>query len=326
MKRVAVVAGGYSSEYPISVQSGRMLVNEVAKAGYEVYLVEISPQGWFVHLSSDAFIPINRSDFSFRDGQSTVPFDAVVMAIHGTPGEDGRLQGYFDLLDIPYTCCGVMAAAVTFNKHACKLFARQIGLITAESILVRQNDTIDPHAIIKQVGLPCFVKPSESGSSFGVSKVTSEDQLMAAITHAFTESQEVLVEKFIAGTEVTCGMVALPEGDLIFPITEVVSKRDFFDYEAKYNSGLSDEITPARIDEKMADQVREATRKLYHALGCKGITRTDFIISDGKAYLLEVNTVPGMSPNSIIPKQLKTMGITVADMYDRILQNICTKR
>lgn len=326
MKRVAVVAGGYSSEYPISVQSGQMLVNEMAKAKYEVYLVEISPQGWLVHLSPDESIPINRSDFSFSYKGSTINFDAVVMAIHGTPGEDGKLQGYFDLLNIPYTCCGVMAAAVTFNKHACKIFARQIGLNTADSVLIQHNDIIDPHLIIKQLGLPCIVKPTESGSSFGVSKVTSETQLQDAIAHAFSESHEVLIEKFIAGTEVTCGMVALPEGDLVFPITEVVSKRDFFDYEAKYTTGLSEEITPARIDESIAEQVRKATQKLYHTLGCKGITRTDFIISEGKAYLLEVNTVPGMSPNSIIPKQLKTMGITVAEMYDRIIQNICTKR
>jgi len=326
MKKIAVVAGGYSSEYPISVQSGQMLAQEVAKAGYEVYLVEISPQGWRVHLSSDEILPIDRSDFSFRHKGEAVHFDAVVMAIHGTPGEDGRLQGYFDLLNIPYTCCGVMAAAVTFNKHACKLFAQQVGVHTAESVLIRRNETFDPRDIIQQIGLPYFVKPTESRSSFGVSKVTQEEQLTEAITHAFTESSEVIIEKFISGTEVTCGMIALPEGDLIFPITEVVSKRDFFDYEAKYTAGLSEEITPARIEEKMAEQVREATRKLYHALGCKGITRTDFILSDGKAYLLEVNTVPGMSPNSIIPKQLKTMGISVAEMYNRILQNICTER
>ncbi|MGC8802664.1 MAG: D-alanine--D-alanine ligase [Bacteroidales bacterium] len=326
MKKVAVVAGGYSSEYPISVQSGQMLVNEVAKAGYEVYLVEISPQGWLVHLTADEILPIDRADFSFQYKNNVIHFDAVVMAIHGTPGEDGKLQGYFDLLHIPYTCCGVMAAAVTFNKYACKLFARQIGLNTAESVLIQRSDSIDPQIIFEQIGLPCFVKPAESGSSFGVSKVTNENQLQQAVDLAFRESNEVLIEKFIAGTEVTCGMIALPEGDLIFPITEVVSKRDFFDYEAKYTTGLSEEITPARIDESLAEQVRKATQKLYHALGCKGITRTDFIISDGKPYLLEVNTVPGMSPNSIIPKQLKTMGISVADMYDSILQNICTKR
>lgn len=324
MKKVAVVAGGYSSEYPISVQSGQLLVSEVAKAGYEVYLVEISPKGWLVHLTPEVTVPINRADFSFSFGGNTLHFDAVVMAIHGTPGEDGKLQGYFDLLNIPYTCCGVMAAAVTFNKHACKVFAQQIGLNTAESVLVRHTDPIDAHAIIERVGLPCFVKPTESGSSFGVSKVSEVTKLKDAIMQAFQESQEVLIEKSLKGTEVTCGMVALPEGDLIFPITEVVSKRDFFDYEAKYTSGLSEEITPARIDETMADQVRKATQKLYHALGCKGITRTDFIIADGKAYLLEVNTVPGMSPHSIIPKQLKAMGISVADMYDRLLKNICT--
>lgn len=324
MKKVAVVAGGYSSEYPISVQSGQLLVSEVAKAGYEVYLVEISPKGWLVHLTPEVTVPINRADFSFSFGGNTLHFDAVVMAIHGTPGEDGKLQGYFDLLNIPYTCCGVMAAAVTFNKHACKVFAQQIGLNTAESVLVRHTDPIDAHGIIERVGLPCFVKPTESGSSFGVSKVSEVTKLKDAIMQAFQESQEVLIEKSLKGTEVTCGMVALPEGDLIFPITEVVSKRDFFDYEAKYTSGLSEEITPARIDETMADQVRQATQKLYHALGCKGITRTDFIIADGKAYLLEVNTVPGMSPHSIIPKQLKTMGISVADMYNRLLKNICT--
>ncbi|MCX7987063.1 MAG: D-alanine--D-alanine ligase [Bacteroidales bacterium] len=326
MKKVAVVAGGYSSEYPISVQSGRLLVEEVSKAGYEVYLVEISPQGWFVHLTSDKRITIDRSDFSFNNHGKSIRFDAIVMAIHGTPGEDGKLQGYFDLLNIPYTCCGVLASAVTFNKHACKLFARQIGIDTADSLILRKGDFFSTQKIIEQVGLPCFVKPTESGSSFGVSKVTHAHQLSDAIVKAFEESNEVLIEKFISGTEVTCGMVSFPEGDLIFPITEVISKKEFFDFEAKYTSGLSEEITPARIDEYMTLLVQNATQKLYHALGCKGITRTDFIISDGKAYLLEVNTVPGMSPHSIIPKQLQTMGITVAEMYDRLLKNICTKR
>ncbi len=322
MKNIAVVAGGYSSEYPISVQSGSMLVKEISKTGYKTYLVEICPEGWFVHHQGEK-ISIDRSDFSFFLNEK-IKFDAVVMAIHGTPGEDGKLQGYFDLLQIPYTCCGVMAASITFNKYACKIFASHLGIDTAQAMLIRKGYDFKFSDILSKVGLPCFVKPNESGSSFGVSKITDQNQLEEAINLAFTESNEIIVEQYISGTEVTCGMISFPEGDIVFPITEVVSKREFFDYQAKYTSGLSEEITPARIDETMAAKVRSYTQKLYHALGCKGITRTDFILSNQRAYLLEVNTVPGMSPNSIVPQQLKAMGVSVGELYYRIIQNICT--
>ncbi len=326
MRNVAIVAGGYSSEYVISVQSGAMLQKEIEKAGYHVFLIEISPEKWVVHLSHDVVLDIDKSDFSFVHEGRKVTFDAVVMAIHGTPGEDGKLQAYFDLLNIPYTCCGVLASAITFNKSVCKTFVTTLGIKTASSIRVARGMQFNHSDVISQLGLPCIVKPNESGSSFGVSKVNNIEELTNALEIAFKESSEVLIEKYIQGTEVTCGMINLDGNDLVFPITEIVSKKEFFDYEAKYTSGMSDEITPARIDNQLVVQIQNCTRTIYHALGCRGITRTDYIISDGQIYFLEVNTVPGMSPNSIIPKQLKTMNIGVSEIYSRIIENICSKR
>jgi D-alanine-D-alanine ligase len=326
MNNIAVVAGGYSSEYPISLQSGAMLVKEVSKIGYQVNLVEISPEGWFAFVDDNTRVPILKDDFSFViDGNKHI-FDAVVMAIHGTPGEDGKLEGYFDLLKIPYTCCGVLASALTFNKFACKTFVQQIGVDTAEAILIKKSEDFQIDRVIRKIGIPCIVKPNESGSSFGVSLVLDQKDLTSAIDSAIDESDEIVIEKYIKGIEVSCGMVSFPSEDIIFPITEIVSKNNFFDYQAKYTTGLSEEITPARIDPAMAEKIRRTTQNIYHALNCKGITRTDYIISDGRAFFLEVNTVPGMSPNSIVPKQLKTMNIEVSDMYRKIINQILQKR
>lgn len=325
MQNIAIVAGGFSSEYIISVQSGKMLQHEISKAGYRTFLVEINPTQWLVHLHDTLRVPIDKSDFSFTiEGEKTI-FDAVVMAIHGNPGEDGKLQAYFDLLNIPYSCSGVLPSAITFNKNACKTYVSALGINTAPSTLLRKNDVIEELNIIKQLGLPCIVKPNNSGSSFGISKVNSMDELSKAIAGAFKESSEVLIEKFIHGTEVTCGMVSIEGRDLVFPITEIVSKKDFFDYEAKYSDGMADEITPARINDDVAKQIQITTQQIYHALNCAGITRTDYIINHNQIYFLEVNTVPGMSPNSIVPKQLKAMGIEIADIYCQIIENICSK-
>jgi len=320
MKNIAVVAGGNSSEYVISVQSGKMLVDEIRKAGYNTFLIEIRYDEWNAVIDDKTIIPIDRGCFEFEYKGEKIKFDCIVIAIHGTPGEDGRLQSYFDLVKIPYISCGVFSSVMTFNKYACKIFLKDQGIKSAPAILLNKKTKYNTDYIIQEIGLPCIVKPNESGSSFGVSKIDKKENLENAINEAFTESEDVIVEKFIKGIEVTCGMVNLNGEDIVFPITEVVSKKEFFDYEAKYTTGMSEEITPARISVSIEKKIKETTSQIYHALRCKGITRTDYIISNDEVYFLEVNTIPGMSPHSIIPKQLKTMNIAVSDIYNKMIE------
>ncbi|HEY9123060.1 MAG TPA: D-alanine--D-alanine ligase [Bacteroidales bacterium] len=322
-KNIAVVAGGNSSEYVISVQSGAMLAEEVSKAGYNMFLVKLKGAEWKAKLPDGRLVDVDKNDFSISIDAQKVKFDCALIAIHGTPGEDGMLQGYFDCLQVPYTSCGVLASALTFDKYACKLFLNNFGINTAKGILISKNEKWDVPHITSVVGFPCIVKPNASGSSFGVTKVDEENQLLGAIEHALTESNEVLIEQFISGTEVTNGVYVIDKEELVFPVTEIVSKTSFFDFEAKYNAALSEEITPARISDEITRKVQQTSLKIYKALNCKGIVRIDYIINDGAPYFLEVNTVPGMSPNSIIPKQIKTMGLTVAEVYKKIIDSIC---
>lgn len=322
-KNIAVVAGGNSSEYVISVQSGAMLAEEVGKAGYNMFVVELKGADWKAKLPHGRLVEVDKNDFSISFDSQKVKFDCALIAIHGTPGEDGMLQGYFDCLQVPYTSCGVLASALTFDKYACKLFLNNFGINAAKGILISKNEKWEVSNIVDVVGFPCIVKPNASGSSFGVTKVEEEKQLSGAIEHALTESDEVLIEQFISGTEVTNGVYIINKEELVFPVTEIVSKTAFFDFEAKYNAALSEEITPARISDEITRKVQQTSLKIYKALNCKGIVRIDYIINDGTPYFLEVNTVPGMSPNSIIPKQIKTMGLTVAEVYKKIIESIC---
>ena len=322
MKNIAIVAGGDSSEWVISVQSAAQVAKEIERSEYKGYVVQIRGKQWQVLQNNEAIANIDKNDFSFSMNGIKTVFDCALIAIHGTPGEDGKLQSYFELIGLPYTTCGVLASALTFNKHACKLFLKEYNILSAKAVLVKQGKAWDAQSIAKELGMPCFVKPNESGSSFGVTKVTDVEGLSDAVKLALTEGQEVIIEQFIQGTEVTCGIFKTKAKQLIFPITEIVSKKDFFDYEAKYTLGMSEEITPARISAEMATLISETTSKIYDALNCRGIVRTDYIISDNRLFFLEVNTVPGMSPNSIVPKQINEMGLTLAEVYKWIIEDI----
>ena len=276
---------------------------------------------WHVRLDDGRTLPVDRNDFSFQlDGQK-VKFDFAYITIHGTPGEDGRLQGYFDMLRIPYSCCGVLAAALTYDKFACNQYLHAYGVRIAESLLLRQGQTITDDEVVEKIGLPCFIKPSLGGSSFGVTKVKTREQIQPAIAKAFDEAQEVVVEAFMDGTELTCGCYKTRDKSVVFPITEVVSHNEYFDYKAKYN-GESDEITPARISDELTDRVKKLTSAIYDILGAQGIIRVDYIVTEGdKINLLEVNTTPGMTATSFIPQQVRAAGLDIKDVMTDIIEN-----
>lgn len=322
MKRtIAIVAGGDTSEYEVSLRSAQGIYSFIDKEKYTLYIVGMHGLDWHVQLPDGRTVPVDRNDFSFRlDGQQ-VKFDFAYITIHGTPGEDGRLQGYFDMLRIPYSCCGVLAAALTYDKFACNQYLRAFGVRIAESLLLRQGQTITDDEVVEKIGLPCFIKPSLGGSSFGVTKVKTREQIQPAITKAFEEAQEVVVEAFMDGTELTCGCYKTKEKEVVFPITEVVSHNEYFDYKAKYN-GESDEITPARIPDELADRVKKLTSAIYDILGAQGIIRVDYIVTEGsKINLLEVNTTPGMTVTSFIPQQVRAAGLDIKDVMTDIIEN-----
>lgn len=325
MKNIAIVAGGDSSEWVISVQSAAQVAAEMKRLQYNAWVVQVRGASWDVIISDNEKASIDKNDFRFLLNGSKTTFDYALIAIHGTPGENGLLQSYFEMLSIPYTTCGVLASALTFNKYVCKVFLKEFGVKSAKAVLVKKNQKTDKNQIINTLGFPCFVKPNESGSSFGVSKINSADELEKAINHALTEGEEVIIEEFIKGTEVTCGVLKTKKKELVLPITEVISKKEFFDYEAKYTPGLSEEITPARISPDLTSRVQALTSKIYDALNCKGIVRIDYIISNDELYFLEVNTVPGMSPNSIVPKQLKEIGMSLGEAYQLIFEDLDKK-
>lgn len=322
MKRtIAIVAGGDTSEYEVSLRSAQGIYSFIDKEKYTLYIVGMHGLDWHVQLPDGWTVPVDRNDFSFRlDGQQ-VKFDFAYITIHGTPGEDGRLQGYFDMLRIPYSCCGVLAAALTYDKFACNQYLRAFGVRIAESLLLRQGQTITDDEVVEKIGLPCFIKPSLGGSSFGVTKVKTREQIQPAIAKAFDEAQEVVVEAFMDGTELTCGCYKTRDKSVVFPITEVVSHNEYFDYKAKYN-GESDEITPARISDELADRVKKLTSAIYDILGAQGIIRVDYIVTEGdKINLLEVNTTPGMTATSFIPQQVRAAGLDIKDVMTDIIEN-----
>lgn len=322
MKRtIAIVAGGDTSEYEVSLRSAQGIYSFIDKEKYTLYIVGMHGLDWHVRLDDGRTLPVDRNDFSFQlDGQQ-VKFDFAYITIHGTPGEDGRLQGYFDMLRIPYSCCGVLAAALTYDKFACNQYLHAYGVRIAESLLLRQGQTITDDEVVEKIGLPCFIKPSLGGSSFGVTKVKTREQIQPAIAKAFDEAQEVVVEAFMDGIELTCGCYKTRDKSVVFPITEVVSHNEYFDYKAKYN-GESDEITPARIPDELADRVKKLTSAIYDILGAQGIIRVDYIVTEGsKINLLEVNTTPGMTATSFIPQQVRAAGLDIKDVMTDIIEN-----
>ncbi|HRU72206.1 MAG TPA: D-alanine--D-alanine ligase [Paludibacteraceae bacterium] len=320
-KTIAIVAGGDSSEWQVSMRSAAGLNSFIDDAKYTKYVVTIVGKKWQVELVDGRKLPIDKNDFSFMLDGRKITFDFAYITIHGTPGENGILQGYFRLLGIPFSCCDVWAAALTFNKFPCNQYLKSFGINVAKSVWLHRGDVIDTAKLVAEIGLPCFIKPCDGGSSFGVTKVKAEEQIMPAIEKAFAEGSEVMVEALMTGTEVTCGMYRTKTKEVVFPITEVVTHNEFFDYDAKYN-GQVEEITPARIPDAWAVEVQATTRKIYSALNAKGIIRVDYIIEPfGNVKLLEVNTIPGMTATSFIPQQVRAAGLDIRDVMDDIITN-----
>jgi D-alanine-D-alanine ligase len=319
IKSIAITAGGDSSEYPISIKSAQTILEHIDPEKYHARIVEITKNQWTVWENTGEKVPINRHDFSWQSNGSVMHFDAVYNAIHGAPGENGVLQAYFELLGMPYTGCDSSCSNLTFNKFYCNKFLQQSGVPVANSLFFRKGETLDPETIVSAIGLPCFVKPTSGGSSCGISKVNSQNDLQDAIDTAFAEDSEILIEQFLDGPEITCGMVNTPQGKTLFPLTEIVSKKEFFDYEAKYNPEMSEEITPARIPERIARSVQDLSAFIYDLLGCKGIVRMDYIIVDESPHFLEVNTIPGMTQESIVPQQASVYGLDLTTLISLLL-------
>ena len=320
-RTIAIVAGGDSSELPVSLRSAQGIYSFIDKERYNRYIVEMQGNRWEVVLPNGEKTPIDRNDFSFTENGEKKVFDFAYITIHGTPGENGLLQGYFDLIGIPYSSCNVLVSAITFNKFTCNQYLKGFGIRVSESMILRKGFEILDEEVINKVGLPCFIKPNAGGSSFGVTKVKTKEQIQPAIEKAFGESDEVMIEAYMQGTEITCGCYKTKDKEVVFPITEVVTSNEFFDYDAKYN-GQVDEITPARIPEETAERVRLLTSAIYDILGCEGIIRIDYIITEGeKVNMLEINTTPGMTATSFIPQQVRAAGLDIKDVMTDIIEN-----
>lgn len=322
MKRViAIVCGGDSSEKEVSMRSASGIYSFLSETDYECYIVRICKESWEVLFNQKTY-PIDRNDFSFNLNGEKVKFDYAYITIHGTPGENGILQGYFELIGIPFSTCRTLASALTFDKFVCNHFLASFGIEIPKAIRLFKHDFFDKKEIIHALGLPIFVKPTDSGSSFGVTRVNEESELKKAITIAFQESSTILLESFVDGVEVTCGCFKDAEGIKSLPLTEVVSKREFFDYDAKYN-GAVEEITPARISQALTQQIQKLTEKIYRELDAQGIIRVDYIIRKGSEtpVLLEVNTTPGMTQTSFIPQQVAAYGMRMGVFLENIIEH-----
>ena len=320
-RKIAIVAGGDSSEYQVSLRSARGIESFLDKERYDVWIVVIRGTRRYVQLDDKTTIPLSLDDFGFDYEGQHIRFDYAYVTIHGTPGENGLLEGYLELIRLPYSTCSTLVSAMTFNKFVLNQYLRGFGVRVAESMTLRKGHPVSDDDIISRIGLPCFVKPTCGGSSFGTSKVSKADQLQHAIQTALDEADEVMVESFLQGTEITCGCYKTKQKSVVFPITEVVSFDEFFDYDAKYN-GHVDEITPARLTPDMAERVSTLTSMTYDILGCHGIIRIDYIIAaDGKINLLEVNTTPGMTATSFIPQQVRAAGLDIKDVLTDIIED-----
>lgn len=325
MKNIAIIAGGDSSEIVVSHKSAAGLLSFIDKTRYNAYKVVITKSLWQAHLTDKIQIDIDKNDFSFTYQDKKIKFDFAYITIHGTPGENGLLQGYFELLDIPYSTCGVLASALTFDKFACNQYLKAFGVKIAESMLLRKGQSVHTDDVVEKIGLPCFVKPNAGGSSFGVTKVKSDDEVQAAIQKAFDESNEVMIEAFMSGKEVTCGLYKTKNKSMVLPVTEVVPHNEFFDYDAKYK-GQVDEITPARISDDLTKRIQQLSSVIYDILNCKGIVRIDYIITENETInLMEVNTTPGMTQTSFIPQQAQAAGLEMKDILTDIIDNELTK-
>ena len=324
-RTIAIVCGGDSSEHDVSLRSGQGLYSFFDKERYNIYLVDVKGTDWHVALDNGETIEIDKNDFSFVMNGKHVYFDYAYITIHGQPGENGVMQGYFDLIHLPYSTSGVLVEAMTFDKYVLNNYLRSFGINVADSILLRRGEAYDEEEIAKRIGMPCFVKPAADGSSFGVSKVKNADQLAPALRVAFMESNEVMIEGFLDGTEISQGIYKTAEKTVVLPATEVVTTNEFFDYDAKYN-GQVQEITPARLSSETAEEVAKTTSRIYDILHANGIIRIDYIISkdkDGKdkVNMLEINTTPGMTVTSFIPQQVRAAGLDIKDVLSEIVEN-----
>lgn len=315
---IAIMAGGNSSEANISMRSATQIAGWLDPEQFNAYKILVKGTTWTLEHPQKGQIPVNKNDFTVDiDGQK-LSFHCALIAIHGTPGENGLLQAYFEMLQIPYTTGGVMNSSVTFNKYYCKELVRETGVNLAKGLLLRRGQKVDAQAILDTLGLPIFVKPNESGSSYGVSKVKEASDLMPAIEKAFAEDKTIILEEFIPGREFTCGVFKHQNGEMIMPVTEIVPETEFFDYEAKYQN-KSKEITPAPIPESLTSAIQQFTSKIYDRLQCHGVVRVDYIVNNDKIYFLEINTVPGMSEASIIPQQVKAMGGNMRQFFTLVI-------
>ena len=326
-RNIAIVCGGDSSEHDVSMNSANGLYSFFDKERYNVYIVDVEGQNWHVNFEDGTTAPVDRNDFSFvKDGKAVV-FDYAYITIHGTPGENGLMQGYFELIGVPYSTSGVLVEAMTFDKYVLNRYLSGYGINVARSLLLRRGEEnkYSGEEIERIIGMPCFVKPAADGSSFGVSKVKNADQLAPALRVAFMESNEVMIESFLDGTEISIGCYKTKDKSVVFPATEVVTANEFFDYNAKYN-GEVQEITPARISPDTAARVAEETSRIYDILRCNGIIRVDYIITkdehgNDKINMLEVNTTPGMTATSFIPQQVRAAGLDIKDVLTDIVEN-----
>jgi len=320
-KNIAVVYGGDSSEFVVSVKSSKNVFESINPEIYNVWKVQIKGLNWEVVENDQIIASVDKSDFSFNLEGAKIEFDFAYITIHGTPGEDGKLQGYFDLFKIPYSTCGVYSSALTFNKYFCSNYLRNFNVPMAKSVRLFKGDEVDVDDLIGKLGLPMFVKPNAGGSSFGVTKVKEKGQLQAALEMALKESDDILVEEFIDGKEFTCGLVKLSDQELIFPVTEVIPQNEFFDFDAKYTAGKTDEITPARISPELTHKVQQLSSRIYDLCDCSGIVRIDYILKDGEFYFLEVNTTPGMTATSFVPQQIAAMNRKLGDVLGMIIED-----
>ena len=324
MKRlhIALLAGGNSSERGIALQSAAQIAAALDHEKYDVKVVDLHYRNWTYTAPDGKSYEVDKNDFSIEVDGVKRPFDYALVIIHGTPGENGMLQGYLEMMGIPHSSCSTTSSVITFDKISTKRAVRDCGVNLARELFLRRGDSVDVDAIVEELGLPMFVKPNASGSSFGVSKVSRREDLERAVELAFTESDEVLIEEAIVGREMACGVLVTKKQTLLFPVTEIVSKKEFFDYEAKYEAGMSDEITPADISDEVLKELNRMTLAAYKACRCSGVVRVDFIVTEsGKPYMIELNSIPGMSGGSIVPKQAREIGLSLGELFDMVIED-----
>jgi D-alanine-D-alanine ligase len=322
-KIIALVAGGYTGEYDISIKTALTIERNINPEHYTVYKIIIDQSNWLYTSPEGVAIPIDRTDFSLTLNGTKITFDAAFIAVHGTPGEDGKLQGYFEMIGMPFTTCDSVVSGLTFNKIFCNRVVASAGIVkVSKSVHVLQSDRISTDELLQQIQLPAFIKPAEGGSSLATTKVKTKEEIQPALVAVFAFDDQAMMEEFVKGREFSIGVYQYRSEIIALPVTEIISSKEFFDYEAKYTPGVTNEVTPAQIDPSLAQNIALAAKKIYRLLCCKGICRVDFIVEEGThdIYFLEINTVPGQSEQSIVPQQVRACGLTLMDFYSRLIE------